>query len=56
MLHKRSISPLAGNDDSLKRSYKVANQDQDKPEMGASAGNRSLSDRDMNFELLDELV
>ena len=45
MLHKRSIYPLAGNENAL-RGYKVANENQDKPEMGASAGDRSLSDRD----------
>lgn len=45
MLYKRSLSALAGNENAL-RSYKVADENQDKPEMGASAGDRSLSDRD----------
>ena len=50
MLHKRSIFSLTGNENAL-RGYKVADEDKDKPEMGASTGNRSLSDRDLKLAL-----
>ena len=51
MLHKRSLSPLTGNENAL-RGYKVADEDKDKPDMGASVGgNRSLSDRDVMLAL-----
>ena len=52
MLHKRSLTPLAGDGNAL-RASKVADENQDKPEMGASTGNRSLSDRDMKLARLD---
>ena len=52
MLHKRSLTPLAGDGNAL-RAYKVADENQDKPEMGASTGNRALSDRDMKLARLD---
>ena len=53
MLHQRSFTPLAGDGNAL-RDYKVADENQNKPEMGASTGNRSLSDRDMKFARLED--
>lgn len=50
---KRSLFPAAGNANSL-RGYKVADENKDEPEMGASTGKKTLSDREMKFALWEE--